>query len=124
MRLKLATLYVNILDAAEERSVDPGSPLTIEHSAVLAARHASSSHKLSCRRTSAGVRQLTAALAHRLRCRRHLSGRCHHVFVFASNVCAVPDFGDGLLARAQDHRGLYEDEFPLLVAGGVIDDLA
>jgi hypothetical protein len=38
MRLKLATLYVNILDAAEERSADPGSPLIIEHAAVLAAR--------------------------------------------------------------------------------------
>jgi hypothetical protein len=38
MRLKLATLYGNILHAAEERSADPASPLIIEYAAVLAAR--------------------------------------------------------------------------------------
>ena len=37
-RLKLATLYVNILDAAEERSADPASALIIEYVAVVAAR--------------------------------------------------------------------------------------
>jgi hypothetical protein len=40
MRLALVRLYANVLDAAEERSADPVSPLIIEHAAVVAARQA------------------------------------------------------------------------------------
>jgi hypothetical protein len=38
MRRTLAALYANILDAAEECDADPGSPLTVEYVAVIAAR--------------------------------------------------------------------------------------
>jgi hypothetical protein len=37
-RRTIAALYANVLDAAQERDADPGSPLIVEHLAVPAAR--------------------------------------------------------------------------------------
>ena len=38
MRRTLAALYANVVDAADECDADPGSPLTVEYVAVIAAR--------------------------------------------------------------------------------------